>query len=191
MNSITVASANSATVNITVSPNANVGSITAKLTVSNGSGGAAIFPFGFAVTPSNAAITNVTPACVPQGGQMTLSVTAVNTLWLQGNTTAAFYPGPYENIGVDKITITDSTDALLNVAVSTDTAPGTYAFYMATGGQVVSSTINVCSATPSITMSPANGLLPTAPAVNSFSVSFTGQNTHFGPNTLPVISQRW
>jgi hypothetical protein len=189
VNSITVSSASSATVNITVSPNANVGGITASLNVSNGVGGATIFQFGFAVTASSASITSVTPACVPQGGQVTLSVTGVNTLWVQGNTMAAFYPVPYENISVDEVTITDATDALLNVAVSTNTAPGTYGFYMATGGQVVSSTIKVCAATPTLTMSPANGLLPTGSAVNSFNVSFTGQFTHFSQGaTLAVIS---
>jgi hypothetical protein len=188
VNSITVASANSATVNVTVSPNANVGSITAKLTVSNGSGGATIFPFGFAVTASNASITNVTPTCIPQGGQVTLAVTGVGTLWVQGTTTAAFYAVPFENISIPVVTITDPTDALLNVSVSPDTAPGSYGFYMATGGQVVSSTIKVCAATPTLTMSPANGLLPTGSAVNSFSVSFTGQFTHFGPTTSAVVS---
>jgi hypothetical protein len=188
VNSITVTSASSATVNITVSPNANVGGITASLSVSNGVGGAAIFQFGFAVTASSASITGVSPSCVPQGGQVTLSVTGVNTLWVQGTTTAAFYPVPYENISVPEVTITDATDALLNVAVSTDTPAGTYGFYIATGGQVLSSTINVCAATPSLTMSPSNGLLPSGSAVNSFSVSFTGQFTHFGPTTTSVIS---
>jgi hypothetical protein len=188
VNSITVTSASSATVNITVSPNANVGGITASLNVSNGAGGATIFQFGFAVTASNASITNVSPTCVPQGGQVTLSVTGVNTLWVQGNTMAAFYPVPYENISIPEVTITDSTDALLNVAVSTSTPAGTYGFYMATGGQVVSSTIKVCAATPTLTMSPANGLLPSGSAVNSFSVSFTGQFTHFGQTTSSVIS---
>jgi len=188
VNSITVTSASSATVNITVSPNANVGGITASLSVSNGSGGATIFQFGFAVTPSSASITSVSPTCVPQGGQVTLSVTGLNTLWVQGTTTAAFYPVPYENISVDEVTITDATDALLNVAVSTSTPAGTYGFYMATGGQIVSSTINVCAATPTLTMSPSNGLLPTGAAVNNINVSFTGQFTHFGPSTAAVIS---
>ena len=188
VNSITVTSASSATVNITVSPNANVGGITASLSVSNGTGGATIFQFGFAVTAANEAITSVSPACIPQGGQVTLSVTGINTLWVQGTTTAAFYPVPYENISIPEVTITDATDALLNVAVSTDTAPGTYGFYMATGGQVVSSTVKVCAATPTLTMSPSNGLLPTGAAVNNISVSFTGQFTHFGPTTSSVIS---
>jgi hypothetical protein len=188
VNSITVTSSSSATVNITVSPNANVGSITASLNISNGTGGWTIFQFGFAVTASNASITSVTPSCVPQGGQVTLSVTGLNTLWVQGTTTAAFYPVPFENISVDEVTITDATDALLNVAVSTSTPAGTYGFYMATGGQVVSSTIKVCAATPTLTMSPSNGLLPSGAAVNSINVSFTGQFTHFGPTTSSVIS---
>ena len=188
VNSITVTSASSATVNITISPNANVGGITADLNISNGTGGWTIFQFGFAVNASNASIVSVSPSCVPQGGQVILSVTGVNTLWVQGNTTAVVYPVPYENISFPEVTITDSTDALLNVAVSTDTAPGTYGFYMATGGQVVSSTIKVCAATPTLTMSPSNGLLPTGAAVNSFNVSFTGQFTHFGPTTSSVIS---
>jgi hypothetical protein len=188
VNSITVTSASSATVNITVSPNANVGGITASLSVSNGTGGATIFQFGFAVTAANESITSVTPACIPQGGQLTLNVTGLNTLWVQGTTTAAFYPVPYENITVPEVTINSSTSASLAVAVSTSTPPGTYGFYMATGGQIVSSTVNVCAATPSLTMSPSNGLLPTGAAVNNIPVSFTGQFTHFGPSTAAVIS---
>ncbi len=41
---------------------------------------------------------------------------------------------------------------------------------------------------PRLTMSPSNGLLPTGSAVNSFTVNFTGQFTHFGATTSPVIS---
>jgi hypothetical protein len=185
VNSITVTSASSATVNITVSPNANVGGITASLSVSNGVGGATIFQFGFAVTAANESITSVSPACIPQGGQVTLNVTGVNTLWVQGTTTAAFYPVPFENITIPEVTINSPTSAALAVAVSTDTPPGTYGFYMATGGQIVSSTVNVCAATPTLTMSPSNGLLPTGAAVNSFNVNFTGQFTHFGPTIIP------
>jgi hypothetical protein len=189
VNSITVnaGSTNVATVNITVSPNANVGGITARLTV-NPSGPATIFAFGFSVTASSASITSVSPACIPQGGQLTLTVKGLNTLWVQGTTTASFYPVPIGTPSVDEVTITDATDALLAVAVPTNTPAGTYGFYMATGGQVVSASVNVCSATPSLTMSPANGLLPSGSSVNSFNVSFTGQNTHFGLTTLPIIS---
>jgi hypothetical protein len=187
VNKITVSAANSVDVNITISPSANVGGITASIT-QNPSGAASIFQFGFSVRPSSAAITSVTPSCVPQGGQLTLAVTGLNTLWVQGTTTAAFYPVPVPAPSFDEITITDATDALLNVAVPTNTPPGAYGFYMATGGQVVSASMNVCAATPTLTMNPANGLLPSGSSVNSFSVSFTGQFTKWGPGTLPVIS---
>ncbi len=59
---------------------------------------------------------------------------------------------------------------------------------MATGGQIVSSSINVYANTPTLTMSPANGLLAPTGAPNSFSVSFTGQFTHWNGKTLPVIA---
>jgi hypothetical protein len=184
---VNVISPHQVSIPITISPNANVGSITANL-LSGPAGNVTLFPFTFTVLPSNAAITSVTPACVPQGGQVTLNVTAINTNWVQGTTMAAFYPVPVPAPSFDEVTITDATDAQLAVAVPTDTPPGTYGFYMATGGQVVSATMNVCLATPSLTMSPANGLLPNGSAVNSFNVSFTGQFTHFGATTFPVIA---
>jgi hypothetical protein len=53
---------------------------------------------------------------------------------------------------------------------------------MATGGQVVSSAITVFANTPSMTMSPANGLPGTG-----FTVNFTGQFTHWGKSTLYVV----
>jgi hypothetical protein len=187
VNSITVSSASSVDVNITISPNANVGGITATL-IQNPSGGATLFQFGFSVTPSSAAITSVTPTCVPQGGQLTLSVTGSNTLWVQGTTTAAFYPVPVPAPSFDEITINGSTSASLAVAVPTNTPPGAYGFYMATGGQVVSATMNVCAATPTLTVSPANGLLPSGSAVSSIPVSFTGQFTKWGAATVPVIA---
>jgi hypothetical protein len=172
---------------ISISNNANVGSITANLIVGP-AGSTSLYPFTFTVTPSNAAITSVTPSCVPQGGQLTLNVGAINTNWVQGTTTANFYPVPVPAPSFDEVTINTPTSASLAVAVPTNTPPGAYGFYMSTGGQVVSASINVCAATPTLTMSPANGLLPTGSAVNSFTVNFTGQFTHFGPTTLPVIS---
>ena len=173
---------------ITISNNANVGSITANLIVGP-SGSTVLYPFTFTVTPSNAAITSVTPTCVPQGGQLTLNVSAINTNWVQGTTTANFYPVPVPAPSFDEVTINSPTSAALAVAVPTNTPPGPYGFYMSTGGQVVSSSINVCAATPTLTMSPSNGALPTGSPVNSFTVNFTGQFTHFANGaTNPVIS---
>jgi hypothetical protein len=173
---------------ISITTDANVGSITANLIVGP-SGSTVLYPFTFTVTQSSAAITNVSPSCVPQGGQLTLSVTGINTNWVQGTTTAAFYPVywvPTPNF--DEITITDATDAQLAIAVPTNTPAGSYEFYMATGGQVVNASVKVCAATPTLMMSPPNGLRPFGAAVNSFTANFTGQFTHFGPTTEAVIS---
>ncbi|MGA2887791.1 MAG: Ig-like domain-containing protein [Terracidiphilus sp.] len=188
VNSITVSSTSDVIVNITITPTAAVTSFTANL-ILNPSGAATVFPFIFTVTPTNAQIVSVTPSCVPQGSQLTLAVSGSNTGWMQGTTTAAFYPIAVGSISVNGVTITDASDATLNVAVAANTPAGTYGFSMATGGQVVSSSVSVCAAMPSLTMSPANGMLPSGDVANSFSVSFTGQFTHFSQSdTLAVVS---
>jgi hypothetical protein len=171
------------TVPITIHSDAVVGPITATLI-----SGTTNFPFTFTVTCSSASITSVTPTCVAQGGQVNLSVTGVNSIWAQGTTMSQFYPAGVPTPGVDEVTINSATSATLAVAVPTNSPAGTYTFYMATGGQVLNASINVCPATPTLTMSPANGVLPTAPAVNSFTVNFTGQFTHWDTTTLPVIA---
>ena len=183
VNSVTPTSPSSATANISIHTDANVGSITANLI-----SGTTNFPFTFTVTQSSASIVSVVPNSAPQGGQVTLTVTAVNTNWVQGTTTASFYPAGVPTPSVDEVTITSPTTAQLAVAVPTTSPVGNYGFYMATGGQVVSASIGVYANTPTLTMSPANGLLPTAPAANSFTVNFTGQFTTWGPTTLPVIA---
>ncbi len=184
---VNVISANQVSVPITVAQDASVGGITANL-ICGGSGQATIFPFSFTVTPSAAAIVSVSPNSVPQGGQVTLNVTGVNTNWIQGTTTAAFYPGGVPVPQVNEVTVNSATSAQLAISVPTNTPPGTYGFYMATGGQIVSSSIGVYANTPTLTMSPANGLVP-ATGTSSFSVSFTGQFTHFSQSgTLPVIA---
>jgi Big-like domain-containing protein/ASPM-SPD-2-Hydin domain-containing protein len=183
VNSITVNSPSSVTVNITVSQNANVGSITANLT-SGPSGSATIFPFTFTVTASSAQIVSVTPSSVPQGAQVQLAVVGLNTHWNQSTTTAVFPPIPYGTIAVNEITITDATHATLNISVPVQDVIGANPFYMATGGEVVYSSVLVYANTPSLTMSPANGLIGT-----TFSASFTGQFTHFTQaGTLPVVA---
>ena len=190
VNSVTVNSPTDVVVNITISQNANVGSITANLT-SGPSGSATIFPFTFTVTASSASIISVVPSTAPQGGQLTITVTGQNTHWVQGTTTAAFYPVPVPaEPSFDEVTIIDATHAQLALVVPTNAPAESYAFYMATGGEVVSSAVTVYAFTPTLTMSPANGVAPLpGSAPNSFSVSFTGQFTHFSQSaTLPVVS---
>ena len=184
---IVVNNPNQVTIPISIASDANVGSITANL-ISGPAGSTILFPFTFTVTPSSASIVSVVPNSVPQGGQVTLAVTGLNTIWNQADTTAAFYPAPVPIPSVNEITINSPTSANLNISVPTNTPPGSYTFYMATGGQFVTASIQVYANTPTLTMSPANGLLPSGAVPNSFSVSFTGQFTHWGSTTLPVIA---
>jgi hypothetical protein len=173
---------------ISVSENAQVGGITANL-ICGTAGHATLFPFGFMVTASSAQITSVVPNNVPQGGQLQLNVTGLNTHWVQGTTTAKFYPVPVPAPSFPEITINSPTSAVLNISIPTNTPVGTYSFYMATGGEVVTSSVHVYANTPTLTMNPANGLTPSGGVPNSFTVNFTGQFTHFDQNkTVPVIS---
>ncbi len=182
VNSYNVKSPTDVVLNITISTDAAVSSRTAQL-VSGPSGGETIFPFGFTVTPSSAAILSVTPSSVPQGGQLTLALVGQNTHWIQGTTTSAFYPDPNTEIAVDEITVTDSTHATLNISVPVGQTLGPNGFYMATGGEVVTSSVSVYANTPTLSMNPSNGM-----PGNSMSVAFTGQFTHFGSTTLAVVS---
>jgi hypothetical protein len=182
-NTVVANSASQVTANISISQNANVGSITANLIC-----GSTLFPFTFTVTPSSAQIISVVPSSVPQGGQVTLTVTGLNTHWTQSDTMASFYPQEVPTPSVDLINIIDATHATLNVAVPTNSPVGSYGFYMATGGEMVSASVGVYANTPTLTMSPANGLVPSGSTPNTFSVSFTGQFTHFSQTgTVPVI----
>jgi hypothetical protein len=165
------------TIPIMIESVAPVGGITARLTC-GGAGSATIFPFGFTVTPSNASIVSVTPGCVPQGGQVTLALVGSNTIWNQAQTMAAFYPEPVATPIVNEIQVQTTTNATLNITVPTGTPVGNYGFYLATGGQVVSASMCVYANTPSMTMSPANGLVPSA-GVTNYSVTFSGQFTNW------------
>jgi hypothetical protein len=187
VNSITVKSPTDVVVNIAISQFANAGAITARLT-SGPTGSATIFPFTFIVTPSNASIVSVTPDSAPQGSQVTLAVTGSNTNWVQGTTSSTIWyeswAGFLWTIPVDEVTINSPTSATLNIAVPSNDPAAVFTLDMSTGGQVISTPFTVTAATPSLTVSPANGL-PGA----SFSVSFIGEFTHFSQaGTLPVVS---
>ncbi|RXH57177.1 choice-of-anchor D domain-containing protein [Granulicella sibirica] len=182
VNSYQLISTTDVVLGLTISQNASVGGRTARLT-SGPAGNATIYPFTFTVTASSAAIASVSPGSVAQGAQVTLSVTGSNTHWVQGTTTAAFYPDPFDPIQINEVTIVNGTQAMLRITVPSDNPVGSHQFYMATGGEVVSASVSVYAQTPSLTVSPANG----QPG-STVSVSFTGQFTHFNTATLPVVS---
>ncbi|MGD0894371.1 MAG: Ig-like domain-containing protein [Terracidiphilus sp.] len=182
VNKTTALSASSVDANISIHANANAGPITATLV-----NGTTNFPFTFTVQPSASSISGVSPACIPQGGQLTLNLAGVNTDWVQGTTIGSFYAGGGAPV-VNEVIIKSATSAQLAVTVPTTTPPGSYGFYMATGGQVLNASMCVTANTPTLTMSPANGVLPTGSGTSTLTVNFTGQFTHWAASTLPVIS---
>ena len=87
VNSVSVASATSATVNITIDPAAATGSRTVTLTTG---GQVASLVGGFTVQPGIPAIVSVQPPSGSQGQALTVVMTGVFTNFVQGATTAKF-----------------------------------------------------------------------------------------------------
>ena len=191
-------SASQVTATLAISQFAPATTITGTLIYTNLSNQTTNFPFSFTITPSNASIVSVTPPCVPQGAQVTLALVGSNTIWSTTSnpvTAAGFYPLPVVEPYINELQVQSNTNATLNVTVPSTTPPGNYEFYMATGGQIVNSSLCVYAATPSVSITPANGLVPTA-GVSNIPVTFNGQFTHWSegnadPNQntqVPVIA---
>ena len=153
----TVNSATSMTVPIQVSCTAQTGVRTGDLTT-----GSSDFPFSFSVPPSNAAISSVVPDSGPQGGSLiSLKVTGANAHWQQGSTQAVF-PSPYPpicpNIVVNRVTVIDNLDAILDITIPTGACVGANNFYMSTGGEVLNAPFSVYAATPSVAITPSSAM---------------------------------
>jgi hypothetical protein len=180
VNSVTVNSTTSLSLNISISLLANAGQISAILT-----SGTTNFNFGFTVTPSSAAIVSLSPSSGPQNSTQAITVTGSNTHWTQSTTTASFVQQPLcPVVSVNKITVSSSTSALLNVTIPDSACVGGEQLNMATGGEVVSGTFTVLANSPSVTMNPSNSV-----PNSTLSVNFTGDFTHFAQGkTTAVIS---
>jgi len=180
VNSVTVNSTTSVSLNISIALIANAGQVSAILT-----SGTTNFNFGFTVTPSSAAIVSLSPSSGPQNSTQAITVTGSNTHWAQSTTTASFVQQPLcPVVSVNKITVSSSTSALLNVTIPESACVGGEQLNMATGGEVVSGTFTVLANSPSVTMNPSNSVPNSTLAVN-----FTGDFTHFAQGkTTAVIS---
>ena len=154
---LTVNSATSVTVPIQVSCTAQTGARTGDLT-----SGSSDFPFAFTVPPSNASITSVVPDSGPQGGALiSLKVTGINTHWVQGSTQAVF-PSPYPplcpDITVNRVTVLDNLDAVLDITIPALACVGANNFYMSTGGETLNAPFSVYAATPSVAVTPSTAM---------------------------------
>ena len=155
--SLTVNSATSVTVPIQVSCTAQTGPRTGDLT-----SGSSSFPFPFTVPPSSASIASIVPDSGPQGGALiSLKITGVNTHWVQGSTQAVF-PSPYPpicpSITVNRVTVIDTLDAVLDITIPAGACLGANNFYMSTGGEILNGPFSVYAATPSVAVTPSSAM---------------------------------
>jgi hypothetical protein len=129
--------------------------------------------FVFTVLPSAAAISGpITPASGTLGNSYHVQVNGSGTHWVQGTTGASLInpliPNPL-SLTVNKVTINSPTLAFLDITIpSSSIYLGAYTLTMSTGGEIVSlpNAFTVSGCNPTMSLSPATGMLGTAPLVN-------------------------
>jgi hypothetical protein len=172
--SVNVASATSATVQLTISAGATLGARTVTLTTG---GESASLASGFTVTAGTPVITQVNPGSGTQGQtNLNVAITGQFTHFAQGTTTANFGA----NITVNSVTVTDATDATVNISISGTATGGSRSISLTTGTEVVSGSFTVSSSSAVIlSVNPNTGQQGQIIA----SVSIVGQGTNFQQGT--------
>ena len=168
--SVNVASATSATVQLTISAGATLGARTVTLTTG---GESASLASGFTVTAGTPVITLVNPGSGTQGQtNLNVAITGQFTHFAQGTTTANFGA----NITVNSVTVTDATDATVSISISGTATGGSRSISLTTGTEVVSGSFTVSSSSAVIlSVNPNTGQQGQIIA----SVSIVGQGTNF------------
>ena len=166
VNSVNAVSPTSLQVNITVAPTTTLGFRNVSVTT----GTQAISSTSlFQVVAGPANIVSVTPNTGGEGQSLTVLVTASQTHFLQGTTTAAFGGG----ITVTGLTVVDALHANVNITIPNSTPVGAYNVVLTTGGEVATQLggFQVTSGTASIaSVSPPTG----AQGAQGLQVSLTG-----------------
>ena len=168
--SVSVSSTTSAQVQLTIAPGASLGTRSVTLTTS---GESASLTSGFTVTAGTPTITSINPSSGAQG-QTNLNVTiaAAFTHFIQGTTTANFASG----ITVASVTVTDATDATVNISIPGTTGTGSRTVSLTTGGETVSTSFTVSSGSATIaSVSPSTG----QQGQNIGTLSIVGSGTNF------------
>ena len=174
VNSITVSDDTHLKINISIANTAFAGSRTASLT-SKGT----IFNFVFTVNSSAAAITGITPSSGLQGASVAISVTGVNTHWVDGLTQASLDP---EWITINRVKVSSSTTAEVDITIAGTAPVGPRTLTLSTGGEVVSyNSFSVLPYTPTMAVNPGSGMIGT-----SVPVVFSGNFTHWIDGTTVV-----
>ena len=175
VNTVTVASSTSATVNITIAPTTSLGARTVTMTTGTE---VATDTNGFDVTQGSAAITSLNPNSGAQGTQANVIVTGTNTNFAQGQTTANFGP----NIGINSVTVSSLTSATVSITIAGNATVGAQTVSLTTGGEVASLTngFTVTAGTAQITnVNPPSG----NQGDTADSITITGQSTHWVQGT--------
>jgi hypothetical protein len=137
-------------------------------------GEVACYQGGFEVETGTSAITNVSPSSARQGETLNVVVTGLHTHFVQGQTTASFGAGIAVN---GPVTVTNATQATVNITVQPGAATGARTVTMTTGTEVttLAGAFSVLAGQPVL-----SALIPNVGLPNStVAVSITGQFTHF------------
>lgn len=175
VNSVNVADATHATVNISIDPIAILGGRTFTITTGGEYGS---LPGGFTVTKSNASLTSILPTGGAQGSSATITFTGNLTHWVQAGSVVSFGGG----IVVGTVTVSSPTSLTANITVPAATGAGSYSATVTTNGEIVTlpGAFTVTAATPHLTnVSPTSGVQG-GPA---FDVNITGVFTTFTADT--------
>ena len=182
VNSVTVLSLTTATVNVTIDPIAPVGG--RNFTITTG-GEYGVIMGAFNVTPGLASLTSILPVGAAQGSSATVAFTGNLTHWVPSGSLVSFGGG----IVVGAVSVTSNTTLTANVTVPPLTPPGSYSVTVNTNGEIVTlpGAFTVTLATPFLSgVSPTSGNQGQTLDVNlvgtltSFTVGTPSFN--FGPN---------
>jgi RHS repeat-associated protein len=174
--SLTVSSPTSLIAVVSIAPTASLGAQTVAVTTGTEVVTAAN---AFIVTAGTPILSNLTPNAGQQGQQnLTVSISALNTHFVQGTTSASFGSG----ITIISLTVSSPTTAVAVINIDPAALPGAQTVTLTTGTEVASlaSGFTVTAGTPVLTTaSPNSG----QQGQQSIAVTLTGQFTHFAQGT--------
>ena len=175
VNTVTVTSPTTATVNIAIGPLAFSGPRT--ITLTTGAESAQSASDAFTVLGGSATLAPLSPTSGQQGGTLDVTIAGTNTHFSQALSTASFGAG----IVVNQLVVTNTTMATANISISAQAAVGPRTVSVSTAGEIAhrNDGFTVTAGQPTI----ANVNPPTGRQAETLNVQVTGQLTSFGQGT--------
>jgi hypothetical protein len=177
VNTVTVDDATDLDANITISPLAFVGGRTVTVTTNTQIVSGAFF----AVTAGPAIIRGSTPVGGNQGQEIVLTITGLNTHWIQGLTQFSIF-GAGIDITINNVIINSPTSATADVSIASTASLGARSIYMITAGEALLDTggFVVTGGIPVITyLSPNSGVQ----GATNLNVQINGFLTNWTPTS--------